>query len=155
MGRIYTARFGAVALTAQQDLLSLLAGSNCALRIHEIGLSQVTNTGDANEKEWNLLIKSGATTAGSGGTAPTPGQNDFGDAAATATARANDTTVATAGTIVTHYSWNWNIRIPFQYIWTPETRIVIRPARRIVFGLGTTPAASTTCDGFIVFEEMG
>jgi hypothetical protein len=155
MSRFYTAQFTSVAVAAQQDLLSLVAGSACGFRVHELGLSQSTDVSDANEKEWSLVFKAGATTAGSGGTTPTPVPNDFGDAAATATAHANDTTIATAGTIVTHYTWNWNVRVPFQYIWTPETRPVMRVSRRCVFGLLTTPSASTTCSGYIVFEELG
>ena len=155
MPRVYTVEFNAVALSAQQDLISLLAGTNQPVIMMELGLSQSTDVSDANEKEWNLVLKSGATTAGSAGSSYTPVPIDFGDSAAGATARTNDTTIASAGTIVTHLAWNWNVRVPFQYIWMPETRIVIRPARRIVFGLATTPNAATTCSGYAVFQEIG
>lgn len=153
--RFYTASFTAVALTAQQDLISLLAGSNQAVILYELGLSQLTQLGNANEYEWSLLLKSGQTVAGSGGTTVAPVAIDFGDSAAGATARYNDTTIAGTGTIVTHYPWYWNVRGPFQYIWTPETRPIMRPARRCTFSLATTPAASTTCSGYIVFAEAG
>lgn len=154
---VYTASFTSVAVAAQQDLLSLLASSTIPFQIHEIGLSQITNVGDANEKEWSLLFKSGATTAGSGGSVPTPTPSRYGisTSAAVTVAHANDTTLATAGTSITHYAFNWNIRAPFQYIFTPETRLLMPASRRFVFGLATTPSASTTCSGYIVFEELG
>jgi hypothetical protein len=152
---MYTALFSSVAVAAQQDLLSIVAGAARSVRIHEIGLSQSSFLSDANEKEWALILKSGATTAGSVGTAPTPVPLDFGDGAATAVVRANDTTIANTGTIVNHYAWNWNVRMPFQYIWTPESRPILRVSRRMVLGLLTTPSASTTCSGYIVFEEIG
>jgi hypothetical protein len=155
MSRIYTAVFNSVNVSAQQDLISVLAGAAMGFRLHEIGLSQSSLVSDANEKEWNLTLKSGATTAGSVGVAPTPVPLDFGDPIATAVARTNDTTIASSGTIVTHYAWNWNVRVPFQYIWTPETRPMMRISRRCVFGLLTTPLATTVCSGYIVFEEMG
>ena len=153
MARIYTAQFSAVAVTAQQDLLSLLAGTNTPCVVHEIFLSQSTNVGDANEKELSIVVKQGATTAGSVGTAPTPIPRDVDDSAAAAVARANDTTIAGTGTIVTTHSWNWNTRIPFQVLFTPELRPYVKGARRLVVGLLTTPGASTTMSGYITWSE--
>jgi hypothetical protein len=154
MGRIYTAQFNGVAVTAQQDLLSILNGAVGTVLVHEIGFSQSTEVGDAQEEGLSILCKQGATSAGSAGSAPTPIPRDVTDAAAASVARANDTTPASAGTIVTHYAWNWNVRVPFQYIWTPETRPVVKASRRIVFALMTTPADSITMSGYVVFEEV-
>jgi hypothetical protein len=155
MGRIYTAQFNGVAVTAQQDLFELTAGSNCAVVVHELCLSQTSEIGDAQEEGLLILIKSGQTTSGSGGTSVTPVASDFGDAAATATVEANNTTKASVGTIVTHYPLGWNVRAPYPFIWTPETRLVMRPSRRMTVELATTPADSITMHGYLVFEEIG
>lgn len=153
MSRIYTAQFNGVAVTAQQDFFELVAGTNTPIVIHEFGLSQSTEVGDAQEEGLSILFKQGSTTTGSGGTAPTKLPRDVDDAASAATVAANNTTKATAGTIVTHYAWNWNVRIPFQVIFTPETRPYLKGARRGTLELGTTPADSITMSGYVVWSE--
>ena len=153
MARIYTAQFTSVAVAAQQDLLSLVAGTNTPIVVHEIFLSQSTNVGDAGEKELSIVIKQGATVAGSVGTAPTPIPRDVDDSAAAAVARANDTTIANTGTIVTTHAFNWNTRVPLQILFTPELRPYAKGARRMVVGLLTTPAVSTTMSGYITWSE--
>lgn len=153
--RIYTAQFTGVAVAAQQDLLSIVAGAACGCKLIRFGISQSSEMGDSAEEGLSIVLKSGATSAGSGGSAPAMIPADFGDAAATATVRANDTTPAGTGTIVTHNAWNWNIRVPFEHIWLPEDRPVIRVSRRFVIGLLTTPADSITMSGFIEWAEEG
>jgi hypothetical protein len=155
MGRIYTAQFNGVAATAQQDLFELTAPSTAVVLIHEIGISQLTEIKDAEEEMLLLLLKSGQTTSGSGGTTPTPAKKEQGDATAGTVVKANNTTKASGGTILTHYTWHWNVRIPLQMIFTPETRPVLAPSRRATLELATTPADSITLGGYIVFEEIG
>ena len=155
MGRIYTIQFNNVAVTAQQDLFEIVAPSDGVIQLHEIGLGQSTEIGDAEEEMFSLLLKSGATTSGSGGTSPAAVPLLLGDAATGATTEVNNTTKATTGTIVTHYPWAWNVRVPFQIIWTPETRPVLAPSRRLTMELATTPVDSVTLNGYIVFEEIG
>lgn len=155
MGRIYTAQFNGVAATAQQDLFEIVAGSAGIVVIHELCLSQLTEVADAAEEMLLILLKSGSTTTGSGGSAPSKVAQLFGDAASGATVAANNTTKATGGTIVTHHAWNWNVRVPFQMIWTPETRPVLAPSRRGTVELATTPADSITMAGYLVWEELG
>jgi hypothetical protein len=153
MARIYTAQFNGVAVTAQQDLFELVAGTNVALVIHEIFLSQSTEVGDAQEEGLSILLKQGSTTTGSGGTAPTKVPRDVDDAASGATVAANNTTKATAGTIVTHCAWNWNVRVPLQILFTPELRPMVKGARRMTVELATTPADSITMSGYITWSE--
>lgn len=155
MGRLYTVQFNGVAVTAQQDLFEVVAPSDAIVKIHRIGLSQSTEVGDAMEEGLSLLLKSGQTTSGSGGSAPTAIPNEFGDAAFGGTTEANNTTKASAGTIVTHYAWNWNIRMPFEHVFTPEERPVLSPSRRGTLELATTPADSITMSGYMVIEEIG
>lgn len=151
--RIYTAQFNGVAVTAQQDLFEIVAGAAIPLSIHELFLSQTTEVGDAQEEGLLILLKQGSTTTGSGGTAPTKVPRDVDDAASGATVAANNTTKATGGTIVTHECYSWNVRVPFQKIWTPETRPFAKGARRMTIELGTTPADSITLSGFITWSE--
>jgi hypothetical protein len=154
-GRIYTVSFTAVGVTAQQDFFEIVAPADAAVDILEIGLSQSTEIGDAMEEGLSVILKSGSTTSGSGGTAPTPVPHQLGDAAFGGTAEVNNTTKATAGTIVTHYAWNWNVRVPFEKVFTPETCKTISPSARATLELGTTPADSITISGYMVIRENG
>lgn len=151
--RIYTAQFNGVAVTAQQDLFELVAGTSVPLNIHEIFLSQSTEVGDAMEEGLSILLKQGQTTTGSGGSAPAKVPKDVDDAASAATVAANNTTKATAGTIVTHACWNWNIRVPLQILFTPEMRPFMKGGRRCTIELATTPADSITMSGYITYSE--
>ena len=154
MGRIYTAQFN-TAVTAVQDFFEIVAPADASVVIHEIGLGNITEIGDAMEEMLSLAWKSGQTTTGSGGSALAEVPLLISDAAAGTTTFANNTTVATAGTIVTHYSWAWNIRVPFQMLFTPEARPVLAPSRRATLELLVAPTDSITTTGYIVFEEIG
>ena len=155
MGRIYTAQFNGVAVAAQQDLFEIVAPADAIVVIHDLEISQLSDVKDAEEEMLLLLMKSGSTTSGSGGSAPTAIPKELGDAAFGGTVEANNTTKASVGTIVTHYAWHWNVRVPFQKIWTPETRPILSPSRRGTIELATTPADSITMGGTITFEEIG
>ena len=155
MARIYSAVFTDVAITAAQDLFSLLAGTNTPITIHEIFLSQKTEVGDAMEEGLVVNIKQGATVVGSGGSALTAIPRDVDDAAAAATGRINDTTPAGTGTIVTSHNYVWNVRVPLQILFTPELRPYVKGGRRIVVGLVTAPADSITASGVITWSEGG
>lgn len=155
MSRMYSVSFAGVAVTAQQDFFEVVAaaGKNC--RIRALYLSQSTDVGDAAEEGLSILLKSGSTTTGSGGSAPTPVPMNVTDAAAGFTAEANNTTKATAGTIVTHHADNWNIRMPYQLILPPEMCAELTGSRRFTVELGTTPADSITVSGTLYVEEFG
>ena len=157
MGRIYTAQFSGVAVTAQQDLFEIVAPATAIIVIHDIQLGQTTELGDAAEESLLLLMKSGSTTTGSGGSAPAKVSQLFGSAASGATVAANNTTKATVGTIVTHGGFppTWNIRVPYEKVWTPECRPILAPSRRWTFELASTPADSITMSGSVTWEEIG
>lgn len=155
MGRIYTAQFTDVAVTAIQDLFELVAPSDGIVVIHDLHLSQKSDVGDSAEEILNVQMTSGQTTSGSEGSSVTPVPKEVGDAAFGGTCEANNTTQAADGTIVTHYSWDWNIRMPFDKIWTPETRPVLSPSRRMCVELPAAPGDSITMSGTITFEEIG
>lgn len=154
-GRTYTVQFNGVAATAQQDFFEIVAPSDAAVEILEFHLSQSTEVGDAQEEGLSVLFKSGSTTSGSGGSAPTPVPLSLGDAAFGGTTEVNNTTKAQNGTIVTHGAWAWNVRAPLDIIFTPETTKILSPSARATVELGTTPADSITVNGYIVFREIG
>lgn len=155
MGRIYTAQFTDVAVSAIQDLFELVAPSDAIVQIHDLHISQKSDVGDAAEEILNIQLTSGQTTSGSGGSSVTPVPQNFGDAAFGGTCEANNTTQASSGTIVVHYSWDWNIRGPFDKIWTPECRPILSPSRRCCVELPVAPADAITVSGTITFEEIG
>lgn len=155
MSRLYTAQFTDVAVSAIQDLFELVAPSDAVVIIHDLHISQKSDVGDAAEEILNIQLTSGHTTSGSGGSSVTPVPISFGDPAFGGTCEANNTTQAVSGTIVTHHSWDWNIRGPFDKIWTPETRPVVSPSRRMCVELPAAPADAITVSGCMTFEELG
>ena len=154
MSGIYTAVFNNVAVTAIQDLFEIVAASDAVVLIHDIHLSQNTDVGDAAEEVLRIELTSGHTTSGSAGSAPTAIPRNIGQAAFGGTVEVNNTTQASAGTIVTHYVWNWNIRVGFDKIFTPETRPRIAPGTRMCLELPAAPADSVTMSGSITIEEI-
>lgn len=155
MSGIYTVQFTGVAVTAQQDFFEIVAASAKPLVLIGFGLSQSTDVGDAAEEGLSVLVKSGSTTSGSGGSAPTPVALDSSQSAAGFTAEVNNTTKATAGTIVTHYAYNWNVRMPLDIILPEPMQIILVGARRMTIELATTPADSLTVSGYAVLQEIG
>jgi len=155
MGRIYTVTFAAVAVTAVQDLFEVVAaaGKNC--RILALYLAQYSDAKDAEEELLSILLKSGATTSGSGGSSPTPVPMNVTDAAAGFSAETNNTTKATAGTIVTHHADAWNVRVPYQLILPEQMQVELTGSRRFTVELVNAPTDSITVNGTLYVEEFG
>jgi hypothetical protein len=154
LGRMYAAAFSAVAFTAANDAFELNAPSDACVVVHALYLSQGTELGDAAEEQLLVQIQKGATSSGSGGAAITPVPRCFGDAAFGGTVERVNTTQASGGTIVTHHSAYWNIRIPFELIFTPEIRMVLSPSERMTVLL-PAPTDSVTLGGTLIFSEVG
>lgn len=155
MSRMYTVQFNGVAVTAQQDFFEITAAAGKNLRLRAIHLSQSSDVGDAAEEGLSVLVKSGQTTSGSGGSAGTAVPLNVTDAAAGFSSEVNNTTKASTGTIVTHMATNWNVRMPLDIIFPPEMCVELTGSRRGTVELATTPADSLTCSGYIVVEEFG
>jgi hypothetical protein len=156
MGRIYSLPLPRTAVTAAVDLAEILTAATHICVIHAIELSQSTELGDAAEEQLQLAFKSGQTTSGSGGnTGVTPIPRLIGDAAHGMTVESFNTTKASAGTIVTHGVWDWNIRVPFEKVFTPETRLIIPPSTRATLELVGAPTDSVTIGGQIILEVIG
>lgn len=155
MPRVYAVTFSAVAVTAAQDLIAIVAATNQSLELHSVYLAQHSDAGDAQDEMLQVAIKRGATTVGSGGGAFTPLPLDASDAAAGATARINDTTPASSGTIVTLHSDAFNVRGGWAYRPTPEERIIVKGGVRLTVNLVSTPADSLTMNATLLFREIG
>ncbi len=156
---MYTAVFKSTAVTAAQDLFEITAAADSIVRIHEWTLAQTTETGDAAEEMLLLTTNRGvgSTTSGSGGASVTPQQVEDGDAAFGGTVERNNTTqmAAGSGSLEELEVHAWNIRVPFQRLYTPETRPIISPSNRWTLELETVPADSVTISGTVIFEEIG
>ena len=154
-GRVYSAQVNGSAQTAQVDFFEIVAASDGVVELLEFGISQLSEVADAAEEMLLVLVKTGSTTSGSGGSSPTVVPRQLGDSAFGGTVEAMNTTKATSGTIVTHMAVNWNIRVPFEKVFTPETTIIVNPSTRLTIELATTPADSVTFAAYVVFREIG
>lgn len=154
-GRIYAISFQNVTVAAVQDLFLVLAGATKIIGIQSVTLGQTTNTSVQNLRVRGQYLPT-AVTNGSGGAAVTPRPYDPGDAAATITARTNDTTQATSsGTVADLFDDVWNTINGF--IWVPPV-----PGRVPLIGLSgafrltldTVPGAGMVSNGTVVVEEF-
>lgn len=152
MGRMYSATFEQVAVTAVQDLFELVAPADLVVAVHGLVLSQSTDAGDTESEQLNILIHRGSTS-GSAGSTVTPAPLAVGDVASSVTVEANNTTQGTEGTII--HAENFNVMAGLAIWWTPETRPLISPSGRLIVELQTAPADSITMSGTIYFEEIG
>lgn len=146
--------FARVAVTAQQDFLSVLLASGKPVVPLRAWLAQGTDAGDAQDEEVSISLKRGATTTGSGGgTFTALKQSQTNGPAFGGTCRINDTTPASAGTIEEVYPDAWNVRSNWIYLPIPEERFIVDTGR-LVLGLLTTPADSLTVSGGLIFAEL-
>ncbi len=75
--------------------------------------------------------------------------------AAGLTVECNNTTKASAGTIVTHAAWAFEVRQGLNIVFTQEQQKLMAAARRMTIELATTPADSVTMNGTIDLQEIG
>jgi len=154
MGRFYTVSIDAVAVSATQDLFGLLATSGMAFKVHSLYLGQKTLT-TAEMKQITVRRNPATATVGSGGSAATPRPHVPGDAAATVTARINDTTPQTTnGTQAILYADVWHFLNGLIWMPAPEQRPIIKPSEGLAVNMATAPSGSMTVSGSLVIEEL-
>jgi hypothetical protein len=159
-GRLYAVEFHNVSIAAQQDFFYLKPAADKICKLHAVYLSNVggnLDAGDAQEELFRLevIYLPATVTVGSGGNAFTPTPMLTSDAAAGATTRINDTTVATtSGTAVNKHSDGINVRIPYTYLPLDEHRISVANAAALVVRLVSTPADAVLFNGTMLFEEL-
>jgi hypothetical protein len=152
--RVYTVSSQNVSVSAAQDIIALYSTSGGAFEVHEFVIGQITATTVGNLR---LRVRRlpATVTAGSGGTTPTPSKSRSGDAAATITAHANDTTQATTnGTALDIRSDAYNPINGYQYLPAPEDRAAAGLSEAIVFSLDTAPGSAETSSATAVFAEL-
>lgn len=160
MARVYTVVFVAVSATAVQDLFYIKPAADKPISLHRVKVSNVGGTADAGDAQEELLrvetiFLPATVTAGSVGTAPTPSPVVPNDAAAGATTRVNDTTVATtSGTAKTLDADGFNVRVPYDYLPALDDRIIVANAAAVVVRLNTAPADAILLSGTAIFEEL-
>jgi hypothetical protein len=153
MSREYSIEFDGVAVSAVQDLLAVYAGASMAFEVHSITLGQISASAVGNLRITLKRMRATVVT-GTGGSAPTVQKLNDGDAAATVTARANDTGQATATTSAKLHADVYNVVNGYQWIFPPDDRPVIGPSQAVVFSLDTAPGGSETMSGTMVIGEL-
>jgi hypothetical protein len=155
--RLYSVSFENVAVTASQDLFYIAPADDKPCVVHAVYLGQTTEIGDAMEEQVRIKMIRGHATVGSGGSAPTPRPLSPSDGAAGFVARVNDTTIASAGTAVDLHADTWQLRGPYQVIFTPEMRHQVTQAAGVtwVVRLMAAPTDSVTMSGTIYVAELG
>jgi hypothetical protein len=146
---LYSAAFENTTLTdAAQDILFLATTANVPILIHTINLG-ASETTDVRARI-RILRR---TTAGSAGTSITPKAIDERNTrAAVTTVTTMRTTQGTAGDVLD--ADRWSLLVPWQRIYTPETRIRVAHSGFLAIELVAGTGASRTLSGDVVFEEL-
>lgn len=155
MARLYTASFENVTISAAQDLLSLKNPSSKLVEIIRCWLGMTNTTiQTAQGLRLNCKVSTATFTAGSGGSAPASVPEDKGDSAASATARANDTTPGTTSGAFSnvnpmgiHNYAGWEFRFP--------TPIPIILNEGFIFELLSTVSGTCAFSGGVEWSEKG
>jgi hypothetical protein len=153
MSGVYTVPF-AYTGNANVDLVEVTAASSKPIIILGWDIGQSSDFGDAQEEILTLSLKSGQTTSGSGGSAVTPVNTDSSGIAASFVAEQANTTKASAGTILTHGVWTWNVRMPGDKLLSPEQQFVMAASRRATLEISGA-ADSLTITGLLWVQEIG
>ncbi len=144
-GVLYTSSCALTAVTAQVDLIEIVAPSAGVLIPWELSLCQSTEVGDAQEKQLFLEWLRGYTTSGSGGaTVRTNPDNPNITAGSTATVEMLNTTLASTTTPTAHGKYQWNVRAGLYIPFPPPGPWVLRNSERMVLRTNAAPADSIT-----------
>lgn len=155
MSRVYAVTFENVTVSAAQDFFEISPADDKPVRLLGLLLSQSSDTGDSAEELLRVKVIRGHTSSGSVGTAPTPVPVDAIDTAAGFTAEVNNTTIASSGTTVDLFAYQFNIRAGLEFFWTPETAPHCSQAQTtIVVRLMAAPADALTMAGTLYVEEV-
>lgn len=157
-GRVYSVVFGAVSVSAAQDLFEITPADDKPVEIIGLSLCQTGNSdvGDAAEECLRFSIIRGFTASGSGGSAPTPRPMKRTDAAAGFASEVNNTTVANTGTSVILHEDSFNVRAGYINWWPPGTEPdASQGDTTIVVRLNSAPADAITLSGTLYVRELG
>lgn len=155
MPRNYVVTFEGVTVTAAQDLIQLTGAAGKIIRPIRAWVKNTDTTlATAQMLQTRCRFLPATVTPGSGGSTPAIGKVDPGDAAASFTALANNTSKATTGGtavvldeggdhIFSGYDNTFNVRTP------------IGPSEAFVFELLSTVSGTVHLSGGVLVEEIG
>lgn len=148
----YVVSTGFQSVSAAQDLLELVAPSDAVILIHELNISQSSDGASADSEMLQTTVLRGATTSGSAGGSATVVPLEAGQPAAGGTYERNNTTQASAGTIVSLAARAWNVLNGLQVVFDPP--LVVSPGIRCVVTV-TAPADALTLNCDALIDELG
>lgn len=155
--RTYDVSFENVTVTAAQDLTAIIGAAGKVLKIKRMRVG-ATNTSIPTAQMIQIRARflPATVTNGSGGTAPTPRPLDPGDAAASFTARVNDTTKASSsGTATIMEETGVHIYAGYDFTYPQDARPTIGPSEAFVFELLSTVSGTVALSGGVTVEETG
>ncbi len=155
MPRTYSVSFEGVATSAAQDLITILGatGKMCRIKSVKWGCTD-TSLATGQNIETRGRILPATVTPGSGGSTPTPRPLDPGDAAATFTAHANDTSKTTTnGTAEIVDEDGSHLYGGYSYSFPAPP--LVGPTSAFVFELLSTVSGTVHLSGRVEVEELG
>ena len=160
MSRVYAVSFdGGSILNADGDMdwFEITPADDKPVKILGLHMAQTSDLGDTEEEVLIWQILRGHTTSGSGGVTPTIDSMNPTDSAAGFSALALNDVIASVATPDEGHVGGWNIRVPLDFFWTPETSMSATQANTtiVVRQLTTTADDLTGVAGTLYVEEMG
>jgi hypothetical protein len=162
MGVVFVTTFENVSVSATQDLFEIIPDVNNPVTLHSLCLSNVgADVGDAAEEMLRITLRyffQGITSGSGGSSASIIDMAGHAGISSRAAIETNNTTKVSDNSYL-KMARGWNIRMPFEVIWTPETRPVIGwssgydNAGGAVIRLENSPADAISMSGELIFEE--
>lgn len=157
MPRLYTANFENVSMSAAQDLFEVKGASGKVVRILRCWLGLTPTTlATAQSLRTQCRFLPATVTDGSGGTTPTFRRLDVGDAAASATVLANNTSQAsTNGTAAVLATSGDHIYAGVVYDFQMMKAVpIIGASEAFTFELLSTVSGTVAMSGGVLIEEL-
>lgn len=157
MPRRYVTGTENVSVSAAQDLVQVIGATGKLVRIKRCFVG-ATNTTLVTAQSLRLRCRflPATVTNGSGGSSPTFVPVDPGDAAASVTAKANNTTPATtSGTPVVLQDIGVHIFAGWDFSWPAGAEPVVGPSESFVFELLSTVTGTVNLSATVEVEEAG
>ena len=157
MPRTYDVSFENVAVSAAQDLVTIIGAAGKIVKIKRMRVSATdTSIPTAQMLQLRARFLPATVTNGSGGSTPTPRPLDPGDAAASLTAHANDTVKSTtSGTATTLEESGCHIYAGYDFTYPQDARPTVGPSEAFVFELLSTVSGTVHMSGGVTVEEHG
>ncbi len=154
MPRVYSVSFDNVSVSAAQDLVQVKGAAGKAVRILREWVTATDTSAPTSQMiRGRSRFLPATVTDGSGGSTPTPRPLDPGDAAASCTALANNTTQASSnGTATVLNVWGAHIFSGYDYAYPRPP--VIGPSESFTFELESTVSGTVHLSGGVLVEEM-